>query len=263
MTARAEPDADAPGGRIVGAAAGLRSAIAFLTLIPLPLPDRPDGGFRDAPGWFPLVGAAIGALGGAVRVATQPLVGSAAGTVLAMIALVGVTGALHLDGLADTADGLGVREDRDRRLSVMRDSANGTFGTLALGLWGLLMFSVLAPLSAGQALRALIAAAACGRLAAVLHGSVLGPARPDGLGSAFAPGRVAVATAAATTVAASLLALGLGNGAVALGASLVTGLGFTEFARRAFGGQTGDTLGAAVVIAETVAAAAALAMFHA
>jgi adenosylcobinamide-GDP ribazoletransferase len=167
---------------------------------------------------------------------------------------------LHLDGLADTADGLGVRGDLQRRLDVMRDPANGTFATLALGLWGLLWFAIVASLDTGQAMRTLIAAAACGRWMAVVHGALLGPARPDGLGSAFVPTRVALATTTGCAVVVSLVVLRPGPGAAAFGAALLAGLAFTAFARRAFGGQTGDTLGACVVVAETAAALAALAV---
>jgi adenosylcobinamide-GDP ribazoletransferase len=241
-------------------AAGLRSAIAFLTLIPVPLARRPHGGFADAPGWFPLVGAGIGAVGGGVRAGTGAAFGATVGSALALIAMVALTGALHLDGLADTADGLGVRGNLQRRLDVMRDPANGTFATLALGLWGLLWFAIVVSLDAGQAVRTLIAAAACGRWMAVVHGSLLGPARSDGLGSAFAPTRSQLVLATVWALAASLIALGVGTGAAAFGAALVAGLAFTGFAQRAFGGQTGDTLGACVVIAETAAAVAALAL---
>jgi adenosylcobinamide-GDP ribazoletransferase len=239
---------------------GLRSAIAFLTLIPVPPATRADGGFADAPGWFPLVGAGIGAVGGGVRAATQPAFGATVASALALVAMVALTGALHLDGLADTADGLGVRGDRQRRLDVMRDPANGTFATLALGLWGLVWFAIVASLDTGQALRTLVAAAACGRWMTVVHGSLLGPARTDGLGSAFAPSRAQLAMATAWALAASLLAVGTGSGAAAFGAALAAGMAFTAFARRAFGGQTGDTLGACEVIAETAAALAALAL---
>src|ERR1700757_3136511 len=83
---------------------GLRGAIAFLTIAPVP--SAPDTGLAVAAGWFPLVGAAVGALAGGVRVGAQQLLGRTPATVLAMIALVVVTGALHQDGLADTADGL-------------------------------------------------------------------------------------------------------------------------------------------------------------
>ena len=86
---------------------GLASAIAFLTIVPVPAAG--EVGLSGAAVWFPVVGAAVGALAGGVRVLGGSVLGATVSTVLAMIALVVVTGALHQDGLADTADGIGAR----------------------------------------------------------------------------------------------------------------------------------------------------------
>ena len=115
---------------------------------------------RCAAVWFPLVGAAVGAVAGRRPRRRPSTFRAAARTVLAMIALVVVTGALHQDGLADTADGLGVRGDRERRLAVMRDSATGAFGVLALIAWALLLFTALSRSTGDHAFRTLIAAGA-------------------------------------------------------------------------------------------------------
>jgi len=248
------------GGRLTAAFAGLRSAAAFLTIVPVPLARRADGGFSDAPAWFPLIGGCVGGVAGGVRAGLAPALGRAVATVLALAATAVLTGALHLDGLADTADGLGVRGDHERRLDVMRDSANGTFATLALGLWGMLSFAAVESLSARHALEVLIAAAACGRWMAVVHGALLSPARDDGLGASFAPGARQTAAATALAVAIGIAALGTGHGAIVLGAALVGGGAFTVFTRRAFGGLTGDTIGACVVVAETGALLAGVAL---
>jgi adenosylcobinamide-GDP ribazoletransferase len=228
--------------------AGLRSAIAFLTILPLPLDgSREDGGWHEAPGWFALVGAAIGAVAGGVRLAGLSTFGGALASALGIAAMLVLTGALHLDGLADVADGLGARGDRDRRLAVMRDSANGTFATAAVAVWLLLTVAALAPLGGGHALRALLAAAAVGRAGALGHAKLTKPARRDGLGSGFTPSSGQLGFAALTGLAACLLALGIRNGAiVAAVAAAVTGVG-ALLARRLIGGQTGDTLGATVV----------------
>jgi len=263
LPAATEPVADGRVGRVGAALAGLRSAAAFLTIVPVPLAARPDGGFADAPAWFPLIGAAIGAAAGGVRAGLEPIVGRPAATGLAMVVIAVITGALHLDGLADSADGLGVRGDRSHRLEVMRDSANGTFGTLALVLWGLVTFAALASVSARQCLELLIAAAACGRWLGVVHGRLLAPARGDGLGSAFSPGPVQVGVGAMFAVAASLLALGPAHGAIVFAAALAAGAVFSGFAHSAYGGQTGDTIGACVVLAETAAILAGVAVLSA
>jgi adenosylcobinamide-GDP ribazoletransferase len=240
-------------------------AITFLTVVPLRLRDDHDGQ-TTAPSWFPLVGAAIGLLAGAVFAAAHDGLGSSVAAVLALVTLVAVTGALHQDGLADCADGLGVRGDRTRRLAVMRDPANGTFGTLALVGWALLLTTALAQMSAGHALAALATSGATARWAALLHARWTPPARTDGLGSAFTPSPLAVAVAGVTAVliaaAAAVGALGASTVAVALAAGALIALMTSVWARRALGGRTGDTLGATIVLAELASLFVLLALSH-
>ncbi len=247
----------------------LASAIAFLTIVPVRA--APGDGLGGAAVWFPVVGAAVGALAGGVRVLCGPLVGATVSTVLAMIALVVVTGALHQDGLADTADGLGARSPlgvagaagaRARRLEVMRDSSTGVFGALALIAWALLLLTTVAALDGDHALRALVVACALGRWAALLHAAATPAARPDGLGAALHVGRLALVAATAVSAIAALTIAGLAPGAAAIGAgALVAGLSVI-FARRLLGGRTGDTLGATVAIAEVAVCVVLLAVWQ-
>jgi adenosylcobinamide-GDP ribazoletransferase len=246
-------------GRLSGAA----TAISFLTVLPISArATTAPGGIAKSVAWFPLIGALIGGLAGAVRVAAQPAFGPAVASVLSLIVLVGITGALHQDGLADTADGLGVRGDRERRLAAMRDSAIGAFGVLALIAWALLFLTVLATLSDTQALRALIAACALARWAALLHAAATPAARPDGLGAPFAPPPLQLAVATVLAVAAATLSCGALPGLAALGAAvLVAGLSATA-ARQAIGGRSGDTLGATIAVTEVAVSLALLAVWH-
>jgi adenosylcobinamide-GDP ribazoletransferase len=239
---------------------GLAGAITFLTISPLPATVNTE--LAGSAGWFPVVGAALGALAGGVRVLGEPLLGRTVGTVLAMIVLVVATGALHQDGLADTADGLGVRGDRTRRLEVMRDSATGVFGALALVGWALLLLTTVASLDSDQALAALIAACALGRWAALLHAAALSPARTDGLAAAFHVSRLGLSAATAVSVTVALAICGLAAGAAALGATMLLAALWAPFARRALGGSTGDTLGASVAITEVVVCTVLLAAWH-
>lgn len=250
---------------------GLAQAIAFLTIVPVPTAAfaadagaGAEAGLGSAAAWFPVVGAAVGGLAGGVRLLCSGALGATVATVLAMIALVIVTGALHQDGLADTADGLGVRglagagagaaagaaAARARRLEVMRDSATGVFGALALIGWALLLFTTLAALDGDRALRALVVACALARWAALAHAAATPPARADGLGASLRVGRPALGVATVVSVIAALAICGLLAGAAALGAGALVCALSVAFARRTLDGRTGDTLGATVAIAE-------------
>ncbi len=211
-----------------------------------------------AAAWFAIVGAAVGALAGALAYLAAPRLGTTLAAILAITVLVVLTGALHADGLADCADGLGVRGDRARRLAVMRDSAIGTFGVLALVLWALLLVSALAGLERGDALRALVVAAALGRWAALVHAATTLPARADGLGAGFAPEGPALAFATATAAACALALAGVRHGLVVLFVAAATAVLVGGWARAALGGRTGDTLGATVALAEAAVAVALL-----
>jgi len=237
----------------------LALAVAFLTILPVRL-RRADVALGSASAWFPAVGALIGALAGGVRVGAEPLVGSAAATVLAIVALVVVTGGLHQDGLADTADGLGVRGDPERRLAVMRDPATGVFGTLALVGWALLLVTALEPLTARDAFAALVAAVALARWAGLLHAVAAPAARRDGLGAGFEVGRLALIVASVCAVAVAGIACGPGPGLAVLGVAVVLGLLSAVAARRLIGGRTGDTIGATVAVVEVAVCLTLLAL---
>jgi adenosylcobinamide-GDP ribazoletransferase len=238
---------------------GLPRAIALLTILPAP---AGTAGLDGAAGWFALVGGGIGALTGGVRVGAEQLLGRTPATVLAMIALVVVSGALHQDGLADTADGLGARGDRGRRLEVMRDSATGVFGALALIGWALLLLTTLASLGAAHVLAALITACALARWAALVHALATPPARSDGLGAAMHVSRAALLAATILSVSLALAVCGPIPGAGALGAAALSAALSVLFARRTLGGRTGDTLGATIAVTEVIVCAALLALWH-
>src|SRR5690349_7110685 len=144
---------------------GLAGAVAFLTRLPvgrrlvLDADDVSRGGAL-----FPLVGAGIGAaVGGLTDVLSGPLT-PALGAIVGVAAGAALTGALHLDALADTADALGATT-RERALEIMRDHAIGAYGAVALVLALLAKVAALAALAAdGHALRFAVCAAAAGRV---------------------------------------------------------------------------------------------------
>lgn len=230
-----------------------RVATGFLTRLPIGAPaDAAPGALTQASRTFPLVGVLVGVIAGAVYAVAAdcsltPLIAAA----LAVAAGIVVTGALHEDGLADFADGLGARGDRWAKLAAMRDSHIGVFAMLALAIGLILRVSALATLSQPlQVLGALVAAHAGAR--ALLPWAMYqeSPARSDGL--AVAAGRPSRATAgAALVIGAVVMVVALGPGvafAAAVGAALA--LALLPLARRELGGITGDVLGAVEQSAE-------------
>jgi adenosylcobinamide-GDP ribazoletransferase len=232
------------------AAAGAELALGFLTLIPVRARSEPDG-LAAATAWFPAVGALVGLAAGAVRDAADPPLGAGVSAALAVVVLVALTGALHQDGLADCADGLGARGGRERRLAVMRDSTIGSFGAVALVLWAALLVPALGALPRSEAVPTLVLAGALGRWGAVLHAAAVAPARREGLGAAFVAGPGSVVAATATVLILALVLEPL-PGLAALAAAALVAVAISAWAGRTLGGRTGDTLGATVALVEVI-----------
>ena len=237
----------------------LKSAAAFLTRLPL---TAPEGSIARASWAFPLVGLAVGAVGGLVFELTLSLgLTPFIAAMLAVAATMLVTGALHEDGLADTADGFGGGATRERKLEIMRDSHIGTYGVLALILTFSLKVGALAsigdPLLAALALMTAHIAA---RAALPAFMFAVKPARADGLSAeAGRPPVRSVAIAAALGV----LALGLDpiRGVAALLLLVLACLILARLSLRQIGGQTGDVLGALEQCAEILVLLTAAALF--
>jgi len=229
-----------------------RIAAGFLTRLPVGL-RAGSGDLAQASRAFPLVGIVVGGISAiayalAVDLGLTALLAAALAIAAGLIA----TGALHEDGLADVADGLGARGDAGARLAAMRDSHIGVFGTLALILAVLLNAASLAALAQpGDVAAALIAAHGAGRalLPWVMHR--FAPARADGLAAgAGRPSRTTAFIALGLGAAILLLMEGPARAVVAAVAACVALL-LAPLARRQFGGITGDVLGATEVIART------------
>jgi adenosylcobinamide-GDP ribazoletransferase len=240
---------------------GRRRAVALFTVVPVGrFGELTRGEAAAALRWLPLVGAALGAFAGlpagvVVRWAPHAVL---LGAVVSVVVLVLLTRGLHLDGLADTADGLGSRAPADRALEIMRRSDIGPFGVLAIALVVLVDVSAIASLDAGcwGPVAALAVAAATGRTAAVLaaHRSVPA-ARAEGFGG-YVAGSQPTTVLAATTV----LVLGFGAGlaaavdasvagwVVAQAAALLLAVGVLVHVRRRIGGVTGDVFGALIEV---------------
>jgi cobalamin 5'-phosphate synthase/cobalamin synthase len=232
------------------------AALAFLTRIPIRRSFDAAAVGRAAL-FFPLVGAAIGLLQMGLHRTLKPHLPAMVVAVLVVALSAWVTRGLHLDGLADFADGLGGGATRERRLEIMRDPAVGAFGVAALVLVLALKIAAIASLSSGAAL---VLASALSRFSAVPLGCFLPYAREGtGLGAAMASGagRLELLGATVLAVLLSLLfeaRLVLFSWGFALLASLLVG----SLAKRSLGGMTGDVLGANVEIAEASVLLAAL-----
>src|ERR1700735_3743693 len=142
------------------------NALRFMTIIPVPSSDaaiEPDWLSRCAK-YFPAVGIAIGLASAVVLLLADRIWSPVVASLLAVAASIAVTGALHEDGLADTADGLGGGASVEKRLAIMKDSRIGTYGTLALAFSLSLRVTALADLPVWTAAAALIAAHAAARI---------------------------------------------------------------------------------------------------
>ena len=232
------------------------TALAFLTRIPVgrSASVEADGVARSA-GWFPLIGVLLGATYVAAAAILKPHLPAAAVAILlvAMDAL--LTGALHFDGLADTADGFGGGRDRDDILRIMRDHAIGSYGGVALAILVVLKVAAMSALLGVPNTRdwvvAIIATPTLGRWSILLLTAALpyaretaSPATGMGKGSLVWGTLITVAQLVATMSARAWIAAGV--------VAMVTA-GFGAYDRKKIGGITGDILGANLQICECAA----------
>lgn len=231
----------------------IRLAASFLTILPLgpkalASPDDQAASF----GWFPLIGFAFGLALCAEDRLLSPLFGSLLRSLLIVMTLAIVTGALHLDGLADTGDALGARADREHALVILRDSRIGTFGTLALIFVIGLKTTALAGAHGSHRYAAIYAAPGLARWAMTGIGYGLEYLREQGAGALLLKRGAARNLRVATIITVIAMIPLLGRCAVR--ASLTTvavALPFRWFYQRWLGGITGDLIGAAGEIVET------------
>lgn len=251
----------------------LRIATTFLTRLPTgaavgsiaepaaaaPAEDAAPGALAAASAWFPVIGVGIGAIAALALLVTSELgLHPLACGLVAVAVAVALGGAMHEDGLADFADGIGGGQTPGERLDIMRDSRIGTFGTLAVVFSISLRATLLSQFSSlATAAAALIAAAALSRAAMPPVMRWIRPARADGLAfTAGQPQPAQITAAIAIAVLVTLVALDLRATVAACAAAAVAAAAVALLARRALGGQTGDVLGSVQQLAEIVALAA-------
>lgn len=238
----------------------LHAAIGLFTIVPVPPFDVDRAAARRAMAAFPWVGLLLGAVAGLAGLGVSTLGSPLLGAVAAMAVLAGSTGALHLDGVADTADGLGSRKPAEQALEIMRRSDIGPMGVVTILFVLLADIAAVASMPTGWSAAAAVACAAMVARAwvSIATVSTVG-ARESGFGALFV-GATRRSTAVVTAVLVASACAGLGwltSGLVGLagflGAAAASGLvaaGWARHLRRRLGGWTGDTFGSLIEVGQ-------------
>ncbi len=235
--------------------ANLALCLGFFSRIPLPefLGRRitPDSQLTGAVSLFPVAGLLIGLVPALVWYVGIQFLPALIAAGLAVASGLIVTGALHEDGFADCADGLGATPDRKKALEIMRDSRIGTYGALALPTTVGLRWVALASLAPLAGLLAILIAHSGSRSAITLAMRFSIYARPEGLGQQ-AEGELAAGSFETGMIIALAIAMFLGwfAGLAALAVGFVLGWLFLKYLDHRLGGFTGDGLGAIQQVAE-------------
>ena len=238
--------------RVGGAAAGALAALGLLTALPLPRPAHRAPSAATLAG-FAGAGLVLGGTLAGLEAALAPVVPAGPRSAVLLAALALLSGGIHLDGLADSADGLLGGRTPEERLAIMRDSRVGGFGVAAVVAVVLCEYAALSALG-GPRLQGLVVAVTASRVATALALGISTPARADGLGHAYAvPHRGAgAAVAVAVAAAAGWWLLGA-RGLATVGAALLVAPAVAWLARRRVGGMTGDGFGAVAELGLAVA----------
>ena len=239
-------------------------ATGFLSRVPMPARhfEGHDGSLVRASAMFPLAGVLIALCPGLLLLMLSAADANAALTcVLSLMLLVGITGALHEDGLADSADAFGARGGREHMLEIMKDSRIDTYGVLALlmtfALRAIALTILLSVTGGWTTFLVLLAAAAVSRAAMVWHWNALPPARQCGVAASVgAPDEsartLALLIAGMLFLAPVILVFGVITTLLTLALLAAAAHLWTSVVRTRLGGHTGDTIGATQQIGETV-----------
>jgi adenosylcobinamide-GDP ribazoletransferase len=225
----------------------LLTALGFLSIIPITTRDVDEqGAFAAALFYFPLVGLLLGGLAAVFFLVLQPILPPLVIGALLAVLLSLLSGFIHLDGLADSADGFFSGTPRERCLEIMRDSRIGVMGSAAICSLLVIKVAALASIDGGQMVAALLVAATGGRVGIVCMMALLPYARSgSGLGRLFYGGATRQAAVVSILLLAMLVLVSAGHRFMAIfstAAALL--LLVAALCRKKIGGATGDTLGA-------------------
>ncbi len=230
----------------------MRSAVAFLTVIPVAAGEGKPAA-RLGRAYFPAVGAVLGLLAGAVFAFVAAIATPMVGAVAAVAVLAALTGGLHLDGVADAADGLFGRGNRAQKLEVMRDPRVGSFGAIALIVVLVGDVAALSALTPAGAIVALVVAGALSRWAMLWVIAFLPYVRESGLGVAAGGASRAFDLILGSALAALVCVLDWRHALFAVVLVGVSALVVGAVARRRIGGATGDIYGATCEVCQLAA----------
>ncbi len=230
--------------------------LQFFTRIPIPIavPANPKS-FRDGVVFLPFVGAVIGAIVGGAYLLIHPYMNHLVVCIIVVIVEIILTGGLHLDGLADSFDGLYSARKRERILEIMKDSHIGTYGVIALIMTLMLKVALIYSIDPLNTFYVLLAMPMVSRCGVVFLGYRFNYAREDGLGN-WLIGNVAIyhvlASVLITGVLVYIIFKNLMLSCVFVGVAIFFAEIYGHHVKKQIGGITGDTLGSYIELMEVV-----------
>ena len=235
-----------------------RLALSFLTIIPVRIKSADESDVAASMAWFPLVGVVMGIVFALEDYALSFLLGHTVRSAIVVLSMTALSGAVHLDGLADTADALGAGRDRTRALEILRDSRIGVFGAIALFFVLGLKVLALAGLSGRPRLAALILAPMLGRWAMVAVSYKIEYLRTDGAGASMlgrgSDRNLAIASVIAILVGIlAMIPFFSRKVIITYAITVIATVAMRSFYQRWLRGITGDLIGACGEIVEVLA----------
>jgi len=229
--------------------------IQFLTRIPIPITiDVKEDSFVKGVAYYPLVGVIIGFINAGVYLLTSNVIGGAFPIVCVLLANTLVTGAFHLDGIADTCDGIYSARPKEQMLEIMKDSRVGTNGAIALIFDYIFRYVLLSTIPSSFILYAIILAPIAAKTQVGLLIYISKYARKKGLAGLYLDKMTKLPTVICMIIGITIFGVTLRiKGLILVGVYTIFSLLFKRYIYKRIDGMTGDTLGAANEVIEILA----------